>query len=115
MVENIEKSNATFSVIFKQCALFFFVFQNFQFCFLADYLYNHLKNKNAGAAVNLQAGNGYGVNANLGYNNQYVSQDFYKPTGPIETIWYESEPAEFDRTEPVVWKSSGDSDKRKRK
>ena len=91
------------------------VFWQFQFCFLSDYLYNHLKNKNAGAAVNLQAGNGYGVNANLGYNNQYVSQDFYKPTGPIETIWYESEPAEFDRTEAVSWKSSGDSDKRKRK
>ena len=78
-----------------------------------------MKKKNAGAGVNVQAGNGYGVNANLGYNNQYVSNDFYTPTGPIETIWYESEPAEFDRTEAVSWKSSGDSgvaiiDKRKR-
>ena len=93
--------------------------RNFQFCFLADWLYNHLKKKNAGTSVNVQAGNGYGVNANLGYNNQYVSNDFYTPTGPIETIWYESEPAEFDRTEAVSWKSSGDSgvattDKRKR-
>ena len=81
-----------------------------------DWLYNHLNkdNNGVGAGVNLQAGNGFGVNANVGYNHQYISQGTSSFTDSSGTTWYET-PSNYKKTESVSWQTSSDADNRKRK
>ena len=94
----------------------FKVFKLLKILSFVDWLYNHLNkdNNGVGAGVNLQAGNGFGVNANVGYNHQYISQGTSSFTDSSGTTWYET-PSNYKKTESVSWQTSSDADKRKRK